>query len=138
MSLNNKYIGPWADGDYTFALNLAELEELQRRLGTEKDANGNVKPDPFGRIFSRVLSGEFYARDVPEIIRLGLIGGGTPGTRAKELVDTYVFGRPLQDFDDPNNPYAVACKILAAAMNGIEPVAEGREPQGEQDETADT
>lgn len=110
----------WADGVYTFALNVAEIEELQRICSISKDRHGNAIPEPFGRIFLRVTSADFYMKDMTETIRLGLCGGGLPPVRAKELMDTYVYGKPVARADDPASNYQIAVKILTAVMNGIE------------------
>ncbi len=88
----------WADGTYLFALKLKQIEELQRLCGAG-----------LGEIAQRLLvQRRWYAGDVVETIRLGLIGGGLPAVRARELVDTYVDGHPLADPRDPANPLATA------------------------------
>lgn len=98
----------WADGDYLFALKLKQIEELQRlcRAG-------------LGEIAQRLFAGRWYAADVVETIRLGLIGGGLPAVRARELVETYVDGRPIADPRDVNNALAVAQAVLGAAYFGV-------------------
>ena len=65
----------WGDGEYLFALKIAEIEELQKAC----DAG-------FGEIAARVFGNLFYIRDVYEIIRLGLIGGGMAPVTAKQKV----------------------------------------------------
>ena len=113
MSLSAQVTLDWADGDYTFTLGLAEIEELQRLCKAG-----------FGEIVSRVFAGQFFITDIYATIRLGLIGGGTNPTRAKELMETYVYGKPLEPENDPSGPTALATAILAAVMNGVEPVGE--------------
>jgi hypothetical protein len=120
----------FADGIYLFALPLERIDELQRKTGVG-----------IGGLFSRVLKGcsidennaifqspksaEFYAGDVVETIRQGLIGGGkgivngteivvTP-TLANKLVENYVLCRPLMEGWD------VAANILGACIIGYEP-----------------
>lgn len=138
MSLNNRYETKWADGTYSFALNLAQIEELQRQCSITRDANGVAIPEPFGRIYTRVLSGEFYVKDLTETLRLGLIGGGTPPTRAKELIDTYVVGVPFGDYTDENNNFFVCVQVLKAAMDGVAPKEGKEEPKKPEDEAGET
>jgi hypothetical protein len=119
----------FGDGEYTFALPLAQIAELQRKTGIG-----------IGGLFARVLQGcnrlgseivlapaqaEFYALDLVETIRHGLIGGGkgmvngeeikvTP-ILANQLVDTYVLGRALSD------SWSMAASILGAVIVGYDP-----------------
>lgn len=122
MGYSNMVTEKWADGTYSFALNLAEVEELQRLCSISKDRFGNPIPEPFSRIFNRLTSGDFYQKDLIETIRLGLCGGGTLPARAKELIDTYVSGKPFF----PTGPagyltnFELAVKICGAVMNGVE------------------
>lgn len=118
----------FADGEYRFALPLGQIDELQRKCGAG-----------IGAIFARTLRGvsqhegrivlipsaaEFYALDVIETIRQGLIGGkfGTvDGQRvevnpivARRLVDNYVLNQPL------SNAWEIAVSILGAVVVGHE------------------
>jgi hypothetical protein len=118
----------FADGEYRFALGLAQIDELQRKCGAG-----------IGAIFARVMKGsmrqgdqiilspghaEFYALDLIETIRQGLIGGKqgmvddqpvevTPQI-AKRLVDNYVLNQPLSQAWD------LAVAILGAVILGYE------------------
>lgn len=119
----------FADGEYRFALPLAQIDELQRKCGAG-----------IGAIFSRVLKGasrhgndiilapgqaEFYAGDLIETVRQGLIGGkrGTvDGTEievnpsvVKRLLDAYVMDQPL------SRAWELAVAILGAVIVGYEP-----------------
>lgn len=126
----------FGDGSYTFALPLAQINELQRKTGIG-----------IGGLFARVLKGcirtgdqillapgqaEFYALDVIETVRHGLIGGGkgrvndeevkvTPAI-ANKLVDTYVLGQPLSD------SWSLAASILGAVIVGYDPPSKKAEP----------
>lgn len=119
----------FGDGSYTFALPLAQINELQRKTDTG-----------IGSLFARVLKGcvpigdeivlaptqaEFYALDIIETVRHALIGGGkgvvggeevkvTP-IIANRLVDTYVMGYPLSD------SWSMAASILGACIIGYDP-----------------
>lgn len=121
----------FGDGSYEFALPLVQIHELQRKTGIG-----------IGGLFARVLQGcvrnptngdinlapgaaQFYALDLIETIRHGLIGGGkgmvngekikvTPAV-ANQLVETYVLGRPLSD------SWSMAASILGACIVGYDP-----------------
>lgn len=124
----------FADGSYTFALPLVQMKELQRKCGLPGPPVG------IGTIFSRCLKGcleikgqivmapgaaDFYAEDLIETIRHGLIGGGvglvngeevkvTPAL-ANRLVDNYVLSKPLKD------SWSLAVSILGATVMGYDP-----------------
>lgn len=114
----------WGDGAYLFALKLKQIEELQRLCGAG-----------LGEIAQRLLvERRWYAGDIVETIRLGLIGGGLPAVRARELIETYLEGHPLADPRDPSNPLATAQAIITAAYFGV---PESRdEPEGKADAAA--
>lgn len=106
------------DGEHKFALKLKQIDELQRVCGAG-----------LGAIVRRVVGGDFYARDISETIRLGLIGAGMPDVRALEIVNTYVDGKAIMQplpipgskspERDPSSPYNVARAILDAAFFGM-------------------
>lgn len=124
----NKVTTMFGGEERTFAFNLNEIEELQRLCGDTG----------LGKIIKRVMESDFYFGDVYHTIRLGLIGGGEMApTRAKELCDTYIVGKPLSPPDDPSSPMSVARVILGNVMWGV---AEDKEPKKDQPEggTTDT
>lgn len=119
----------FADGTYTFALPLERIEEIQRKTGTG-----------IGAVFARVIKGanrigndivlapasaEFYALDLIETIRQGLIGGGkgivdgaeikVSPVLAQRLVTAYVLNRPLSE------AWETAVSILGAVIVGYDP-----------------
>jgi hypothetical protein len=119
----------FGDGQYTFALPLVQINELQRKTGVG-----------IGGLYARTLKGvtrvgdqlmlvpgtaEFYALDVIETIRHGLMGGekGTVNGEeikvtplvANKLVDAYVLGRPLIE------AWNTAVSVLHACIMGFEP-----------------
>lgn len=76
---------PFADGHYAFDINkIALLQELQQKTGRGPMA-----------LFQRLASGQWHIEELTEVIRLGLIGGGTKPADAAVLVDRYVLGHPL-------------------------------------------
>jgi hypothetical protein len=125
----------FADGSYTFALPLVRISELERKCGLPGPPVG------IGTIFGRVIKGcvynekgdpmlapgaaEFFAVDLIETIRQGLIGGGkgivngeevkvTPAI-AERLMTAYVYGTPLTD------SWSMAASILGACVMGYDP-----------------
>lgn len=133
----------FADGSYTFALPLERIDELQRKTGTG-----------IGAIFARVIKGanmigddivlapasaEFYALDLIETIRQGLIGGGKGVVDGKEiavtpvlaqrLVANYVLNRPLSE------AWELAVSILGAVIVGYDD-GKKKAPQPDSEKTA--
>jgi hypothetical protein len=131
----------FGDGSYTFALPLAQINELQRKTGAGIGAiyarvvRGCV-PDPKGLHGEWVLNpatAEFYASDLIETVRHALIGGGkgvvageevkvTP-VIANRLVDTYVMDQPLID------AWKVAATILGVCILGYDPPKKDEPPK---------
>lgn len=140
---------PFADGEYRFALGLAQIHELQTKCGTG-----------IGAIYARVLQGrvpddpsvghpayaQYHVVDLIETIRQGLIGGGegrvdevevkVSATRANELVERYgpgADGVPLSDM------WKLAASILYAKIEGYGPaVDEADKKKAEAGETTDS
>lgn len=136
----------FADGTYTFALPVPQIQELQRKC--------NIG---IGGLYARVLKGhaevegrlvqvphlaEFYIEDITETIRHGLIGGAkgmvneaeveVSPALANKLVATYVAGKPITDY------WSLAASILIATVHGYDPPKDepGRDPAPEDDQTA--
>ena len=121
----------FADGEYRFALGLAQVDELQTKCGAG-----------IGALYARVLQGRladdpsvghpmyagFHLADVRETIRQGLIGGGqglvdgadvtVTALRANDLVDRYLADMPLA------RQWDLAAAILYALVEGYEPKPE--------------
>ncbi|MGJ0508933.1 MAG: gene transfer agent family protein [Methylocystis sp.] len=119
----------FADGDYTFALPLKQINELQRKTDIgiggllKRVMNGCAVVE--GQIFGNPMLAEFYALDIIETIRQGLIGGNrgvvngdeievSPVLAAK-LIDAYVLSQPL------SQSWNIAAAILGAAVIGYDP-----------------
>lgn len=134
----------FADGEYTFALPLPRIDELQRKTGVG-----------IGALFARVLKGcvqsgeqlyhvpdqaQFYAIDLIETIRQGLIGGNhgivngeeikVSPALAERLITNYVLDRPLSD------SWSLAASILGAVIVGYEPPKKDEPADGRATETA--
>jgi len=122
----------FAGGDYSFDLRLPQMQELEEKCGRGIFA---VYADILqGRyVYEGVTIGatnEAVARiaDIRQVIRLGLIGGGSgfvDGERvvvdanmARRLVERHVDGAPLRD------SWAVAAAVLGARIEGYTPPGE--------------
>lgn len=117
----------WADGEYPFALYAEQIEELEAVCQNPTTGKHGVG---IGAIWMRLMGGNWFASDVYNIIRLGLIGGGAKPIQANRLVKTYAKNLPLSALaasPTPDNPVTVAQAILAAAMIGVEADEEERQ-----------
>lgn len=122
----------WGPGVYTFGLKAKQIEELER-----------VCKEGIGRICMRAFAMDYTYAMLRETIRLGLIGGGTAPVTARELVETYVDGQPIDPQADPSSPLKTATAILKAVHFGWEdlPEAPAGEPQpqtGTEEPTSDS
>ncbi len=94
----------WVGGTHPFRLRLSELRALQ-------DAR-NAGPE---EIFNRFRIGNWRADDLIQVIRFGLVGGGTlSASEAATLVTPLVDLHPLSDFK------LTALAILGHALFGPE------------------
>lgn len=91
----------FGDGEKTFALTFPMIKELEGKTGVG-----------IGVLFQRVNALAFSVTDLSEIIRLGLIGGGTKPQEALNMVQAYVEARPLGE------SLPVAMGILSAVWFG--------------------
>lgn len=107
----------FGDGTYDFRLPLGQLRELQ-----DKTDAGPLE------LHRRITGGTWRVDDLREIIRLGLIGGGTSPTDALKLVARYVDDRPL------NEAVAPAAMILYFALIGPEDDPAGKAPAAQDQE----
>lgn len=91
----------FGDGEHTFALTDDMITELERltKVG-------------IGALYLRAVNLQFNIADLIEIIRLGLIGGGTNPEKAAQLTDTYARNRPIDEL------YPLALDILDARWGG--------------------
>ncbi|KRW96257.1 gene transfer agent family protein [Paracoccus sp. MKU1] len=69
-----------------------------------------------GVLYQRLLGQAFKLADLAEVIRLGLIGGGTRPEEADRLVSTYARNRPVAEV------LPLATAILAARWLGADEV----------------
>lgn len=92
----------FGDGEKAFAFPSRDLiEELERKTG-----------HGIGALFRRFRQSDYSFSDVTEVIRLGLIGGGTTPVEAEKLVSVYAIGRPITEV------FTVADGVIAALFFG--------------------
>ncbi|OCP17018.1 MULTISPECIES: gene transfer agent family protein [unclassified Ensifer] len=102
----NEHRAFFGDGEKTFAFPSRDLiEELERKTG-----------QGVGALFRRFRGSDYSFSDVTEIIRLGLVGGGTAPAEADRLVSVYAIGRPLAEV------FAVADGVITALFFGTEAI----------------
>lgn len=123
----------FADGEYRFALGLAQIHELQTKCGAgigviyARVLQGRVPDDDIGH----PLYAAYHANDLVETIRQGLIGGGegivdgqpikVSAMRANDLVERY---GPGADGVPLSAMWKLAAAILFAKIEGYEPAAD--------------
>jgi hypothetical protein len=91
----------FGDGEKTFALTNEMIHELERKTGIG-----------IGALYVRVIRQDFHFDDLVEIVRTGLIGGGTPPIDAQGLIDAYAKTRPIVEL------LPLAFEILDARWTG--------------------
>lgn len=106
----------WADGTYTFRLGLAEIEEIERKFDKS--------------LF--VLASDLRLRtakaiEIVDVLRVGLIGGGTKPAQALALVRRYVDERPLEENRD------AAYAVVLAGLTRVHASGERDDEPGEAD-----
>ncbi|PLU53429.1 gene transfer agent family protein [Sinorhizobium medicae] len=112
----------FGDGEKTFAFPTRELvEELEAKTG-----------HGIGALFRRFRTQDFSLSDVFEVIRLGLIGGGTTPAEAARLVSVYGVGRPMAE------SFAVADSTITALFFGADEDDTASIPQDELRQAAAT
>lgn len=132
---SNRHIDlEFADGNYRFALGLAQMDEIQRKSGVG-----------IGKVAARTMAGvnriddeivltpahaEFYAHELRDIIVQGLIGGKSGEVAeqtvkvddklAVRLFNNYMLDKPLTSW------WEVAVSVIGAAMVGYDPPETGK------------
>lgn len=110
----------WADGTYAFRLAWGQLVELQEKC----DAGPYV-------VLNRLYGGQWKVEDIANVIRLGLIGGGTKPADALRLTRAYVEAYP------PLDNVLIAQAVLAAGLQGA-PEEKVGEDEGEAENASTT
>lgn len=76
----------FGDRECAFALTDPMLTELEAKTDTG-----------IGALYQRVVGMQFRSEDLPQIIRLGLIGGGMNPEQAHRMTETYARNRPFDE-----------------------------------------
>lgn len=124
MRIHTQFFG---DTEHNFLLRIKEIDELQRLTGAG-----------IGDIAMRVMDRRPYYRDVYDLIRLALIGGGKPAAEAQRIVDMYVDGRPLASIGDDASPMLTAMNIINMFWFGITELAEIADTSGKDQDATQT
>jgi hypothetical protein len=102
----------WADGTYTFRLGWGQWELLQEACGCGPWYLQALFFNTALMVQNPDGVKELQPRYVAEVIRAGLIGGGTEPSEALRKVRTYVHERP------PRENFALAMEIIQAGLDG--------------------
>jgi len=142
----------FADGVYLFALPLERIDELQTKckIGIgglfQRLLKGCITDPLTGQVIGNPAASEFYAVDIIETLKQGLIGGGrgsVDGVEVKvtplianQLIRNYVLDRPLAE------SWSLAVSVLVACIVGYDPPkkdepAEERAPEMAKEQTTD-
>lgn len=120
----------FADGEYRFALGLAQIDELQTKCGAGiGEIHGRIirgaARGPNGSVVLHPASAGFRVEDLFETIRLGLIGGNSGEVDGKtievdprlalRLMKNYCYNRPLVE------AWQLAASIMLAVISGFTP-----------------
>lgn len=122
MSYLNSVQLEFGGGEYTFALNGREVEEMQKLCGAPGD-KGQMTPVGFGLIYQRATLGAWFHGDIYHAIRLGLEGGGLAPVDARRVADAYA--RPPYRAGIRGGPEQTALAVMQAAMHGLEDIPKG-------------
>lgn len=101
----------FGDGEKVFAFPTLEIiKELETATGYA-----------VGALHRRFATETFGLSDIEQVIRLGLIGGGTAPAEAARLVAFYLVGRPLRENID------LASDVISALFYGTEAINDALE-----------
>ncbi|WP_083101407.1 gene transfer agent family protein [Pseudophaeobacter leonis] len=99
--MNLTHTAFFGDGEHNFALTDDMVTELER-----------IADLGIGALYLRCVNMQFTLSDLVEVIRFGLIGGGSSPEQAARLTDTYGRNRPIDEL------YPLALDILDARWGG--------------------
>lgn len=127
MTRTAKITLEWGDGEYDFKLGIGELEELEVTTRRVKNVEGEYSYLGPIALHESLTKGTCLVRDVREVLRIGLVGGGTKPVDARHLVQRYVDEVP--DFLINRR---IAALIVGAVLAGydIEPMGKSEEERG--------
>lgn len=108
MSADGSIELTWAGEERRFRLAIGQLRELQEAVNKNRGAN------PIGpwSLYQLISKGDAWPDELREVIKLGLIGGGTKLELVPGLLKRYVEERPILE------SVPVAMSILGVALLG--------------------
>jgi hypothetical protein len=115
----------WGGESRRFRLAIGQLRELQEAINRPRIAIGGAPIGP-KTFFHLLETGEAWPQDVREVIKLGLIGGGTPVDMVPSLMRRYFDERPFRE------SAMTAPVIFAAGWAGPFEDPVGKKPQAEE------
>src|SRR5262245_52688287 len=96
---HTRQVVEFGDETHVFAITMGGIRELQNKCKCG-----------INDLYVRLTEGHWYADDLREIIRVGLVDGGMKPVDALRLVERYVDNRPLIE------SYGLAARILLSAL----------------------
>ena len=105
-----------------FRLAIGDCEQLQETINQKRVAIGLPALGPTDML-RLMAAGNAWPHEIVEVLRLGLIGAGMKGDRALVLIKRHV--EPAGNWTTAS---AMACKVLGAALFGVEDDPVGKEP----------
>src|SRR5215211_100792 len=121
MSADASLTLEWADGEYRFRLAIGQLRELMENINRPRASIGAPTVGPMS-LLGLLTGRDAWPDDAREIIRLGLIGGGSTPVEATRLVKLYVDARPWIE------SMPTAQMVLMAALVGVPDDVVGKKP----------
>jgi hypothetical protein len=115
----------WGGETRRFRLAIGQFRELQEAINRPRVAIG-AQPIGPNTFFHLLANGDAWPHEVREVIRLGLIGGGTPIAQVPNLMRRYFDERPLPDST------LIAPGIFAAGYAGPPEDPVGKKPEAEE------
>lgn len=108
----------WAGEERRFRLAIGQLRELQEIVNSRRGAH------PIGpwSLYQLISNRDAWPDDLRDVIRLGLMGGGTKAELIPGLVKRYVDERPLFE------SVPVALAVLGVALVGVPDDPAGKKP----------
>jgi len=113
MSGDGSCMLTWAGEYRRFRLAIGQLRELQESINRNR-------PVPVGpwTLYQMISRGDAWPDDLREVIRLGLLGGGTPSHMVPGLVKRYVEERPLFE-SVPTAQAVLGCALLGDVTDQV-------------------
>lgn len=119
VSQHGAVILAWGDGEHRFRLDLSGIEDIEAKC--------DRSIFDIARRASTAVR-EIRAREMREVLRCGLIGGGMEPVKALQLVKRYLDERPLDESRDT---------VFAVALAGLARIEGDRAGEAAEGETGE-